>query len=346
MTGEIPANNWVRCRVSVIVPNYNGKELLEACLGSLLKMRMLADEIVVVDNDSKDGSEELVKQKFRSVSVLRLPSNAGFAAAVNRGVEISRGEFVAIVNNDVEVTRTWLAELLPILLEDPEIAAATGKLLFKHRPTVINDLGGIILLNGAGLQRGLGMSDRVDHERTLVGVPSGAACLIRRSDYIAVGGFDEDYFAYFEDVDLGWRLWQRRRKVVNVPKAVAYHAWRSTARKFGFQFRDYHGAKNSFANFVKNAQRSYLAQAAILWVLRLIVKEVLRLRASHQTSLPATLRASFWCVRNFPNLLASRKRIQKLRTMQDAELMRLGVLARLDYRSASPMWISLLDSFA
>ena len=317
--------------VSAVVPNFNGKAVLEACLNSLQNVKSFVDglEIIVVDNGSSDGSRELVLRDFKSVKMVPLGMNEGFAAAVNVGVRASRGEFVAILNNDVEVATDWLVHLMNTLRNDESVAAATGKLLFKHEPKIVNDLGGTVLLSGSGFQRGLGTLDREMGKTTFVGVPTGAACLVRRKDFLETGGFDNSYFAYFEDVDLGWRLWQRGRKVAHVPLAVAYHEWRSTARRLGIEFRAYHGAKNSFANFVKNGQARYLPEAATLWMLRLLIQSIRCIEFGEAMAILAMLRAIAWCAGNLKRLLASRRRIQRRRTVSDAELVRLGVVGSL-----------------
>jgi GT2 family glycosyltransferase len=319
-----------RPSVSVIIANYNGRDFLEACLKSLERMRPPRGgfEIVVVDNGSVDGSQEFVSRRFKSIRLVSLSTNVGFASAVNLGVKTSLGDFVAIVNNDVEVTAGWLIQLLAAFSQDSQVAAAAGKLLFKQRPEIINDQGGTILLSGAGFQRGLGAPDRETRETIPVGVPTGAACVIRKSDFLASGGFDDSYFAYFEDVDLGWRLWQRGRKVVYVPRAVAYHEWRATARKLGIHFRAHHGAKNSFANVVKNAQTRYLPEAALLWTLRLTRQIITSMKTDGGDAI-AILEAITWCPRHLKNLLACRRRIQRYRTVSDTELVKLRVLGRL-----------------
>lgn len=313
----------------MVVPNYNGKHVLVECLQSLQRLRLARHkcEIIVVDNGSTDGSKERVARQFKSVRLISLKTNAGFASAINLGVKSSLGQYVALVNNDVEVTRDWLLQLLLALRKDTRISVVTGKLLFKNNPRIVNDLGGIISLNGIGFQRGLGDVDRHIRRRKLVGVPSGAACLIRKADFLDVGGFDDSYFAYFEDVDLGWRLWQRGRGVAFIPSAVAYHQWRVTAQKLGGQFRPYHGSKNSFANLTKNAQRRYFPEAAVLWALTSIV-HILPPLATAESAL-STLKALAWCARNFKPLLAKRRVIQLSRRVTDTELMELGVLCGL-----------------
>jgi GT2 family glycosyltransferase len=316
--------------VSVIVPNFNGRDILEQCLNSLMNAHYHRNqlEIIVVDNGSTDGSQEMLGRKH-GVKLVALGENEGFAAAVNSGVKESKGEFIALVNNDVELSPEWFDRVVAALSKDAKIAAATGKVLFRDRPKTVNDLGDTLLLNGAGLHRGLGMPDEARAEIAYVGAPSGAACLIRKSDFLAVGGFDDSYFAYFEDIDLGWRFWLSGHKVVCVSSAVAYHRWRWTAKRFGNEFKCYHDAKNSFATFVKNAERRYLPEAFLLWILRVLFDGVRRTKAGDGRAIIGIVRSLSWCSRNLRPLLSKRSRIQHRRIISDSYLIELGVLGRL-----------------
>jgi GT2 family glycosyltransferase len=316
--------------VTIIIPNFNGRPVLEGCLRSVLELDYPRDrlETIVVDNGSTDGSRELVRRTPR-IRLVALSANEGFATAVNVGVRESAGEFVAFVNNDVELSAGWLLKLLTVFLRDPEVAAASGKLLFKHPPGVVNDLGDTVLVNGAGLHRGLGTLENEALEMEYVGAASGAACLVRKSAFFATGGFDDSYFAYFEDVDLGWRFWELGFKVVCDPSAVAYHLWQATSRKFGTALRVYHCAKNSFATFLKNAQSKVLPQAFLLWFLRLLLEVVRSLKRRDPYSALAIVKSLGWCWRNLRVILVKRKLIQARRLVSDADLMRLGVLGSL-----------------
>ncbi len=312
--------------VSVIIPNLNGREMLRTCLSSLFQLSFPRDqfEIVVVDNGSVDGSQELAKQL--NVRLVSLGRNEGFASAVNFGVREAKGEFVALINNDVEVSSGWLTELLAVLLREGDVVAATGKLLFKDNSELVNDLGGVLLLNGAGFHRGLGTRDICWLKGSYVGAPSGAACLMRRSAFLAVDGLDNAYFAYFEDVDLGWRLWQRGFKIAFCPSAVAHHAWQSTSKRFGARFRAYHCGKNSFANFLKNAQREYLPEAFLLWTLRLFLEVGRYLRSGDGWAILGIAESINWCRLNLKSILTSRKQVQQQRIVSDSGLIRTGIL--------------------
>ena len=315
--------------VSVIIPNFNGREVLEDCFKSIEALQYPPSrlEVLVVDNGSNDGSQEFVRQNKR-FRLIELQRNDGFAAAANLGAKESKGEFIALINNDVELSPDWVQQILKPFLSDPKVGAATGKLLLKDRPDVVNDLGAILLLNGAGLHRGLGLMDRGFDNTALVGAPSGAACVIRKRDFLAVGGFDDTYFAYFEDVDLGWRLWRSGRTVIYVPAAVAYHRWRYTAKRFGNEFTSFHNAKNSFSNLMKNVEAPNLLKGFLLWVLRLLYDAARQLNARDARGIIGIIRSLMWGERNFKVLLIKRQRMGA-REVADSELIKLGVLGGL-----------------
>jgi len=181
-------------------------------------------EIVIVDNGSKDGSVEFIQANYPHVRLITFEHNTGFSVAVNRGIVESQGEFVALLNNDTVVDPNWLLEVVKAMKEHPEIASAGCKMLAYDDPTMLDGAGD-------GYRRG-GLPGRIGHreldtgrfdsERYILGACGGAA-LYRRRLFDDIGLFDEDYFAYLEDVDLGLRAQSAGYKCLYVPKAIVYH---------------------------------------------------------------------------------------------------------------------------
>ncbi len=211
-------------RVSVVIPNWNGKRFLAGCLDSLATQTYDKVEVIIVDNGSADGSVELLQEQYPWVKLIRFEKNTGFSFAVNAGIRASDGEFVALLNNDTVVEADWLAEMVRAMRELPDIGSTGCKMLaFDDRA----------LLDGAGdgYRRG-GLPGRIGHRekdlgqfdtpRYILGACGGAA-LYRRSMLDEIGLFDEDYFAYLEDVDLGLRAQSAGYKCRYVPSAVIYH---------------------------------------------------------------------------------------------------------------------------
>lgn len=211
-------------RVSVIVVNWNRRDLLHACLKSLQRQTNTEFEIIVVDNGSADGSPEMVNREYPSVQVIRNDENRGFCAANNQGIQTSQGEFVALLNNDAEAEPAWLESLMRALDARPDCGMAASKILVWEDPTRIDKAGHLIYPDGQNRGRGSGELDRGQYdlpEDTLW--PDGCAALYRREMLTAIGGFDEDFFAYADDAELGLRARIAGWGCVYAPAAVVRH---------------------------------------------------------------------------------------------------------------------------
>jgi GT2 family glycosyltransferase len=193
--------------VSVVLPNWNGRRWLPNCLRSLAGQQLAAAELIVVDNGSHDGSVEYLELEHPDVRVLPLGRNTGFAYAANRGLEAARCEFVALVNTDVVLAPDWIARVAGALDAHPQAAAVACKMLALDDPSYVYDAGDVLRRDGACEQRGRFCRDdgRWDLPGDVFGACAGAA-LYRRNPVLELGGFDERYFAYLEDVDLAMRL--------------------------------------------------------------------------------------------------------------------------------------------
>ena len=196
-----------RQRVSVVIPNWNGSGWLAGCLQSIAEQTLAPDEVIVVDNGSDDGSLEYLRDQHPRVRALAQRRNTGFAFAANRGIEAASGELVALINTDVVLSPDWLARMAAALRVRPAAASVACKMLSLSEPGVLYDAGDILRRDGACEQRGRFMPDggAYDVPGDVFGACAGAA-LYRRDAVLGVGGFDERYFAYLEDVDLALRL--------------------------------------------------------------------------------------------------------------------------------------------
>jgi GT2 family glycosyltransferase len=235
---ERTAHGQAAARVTAIVLNYDGRELLEAVLPSLFAQDYRDFRVLVVDNGSRDGSAAMVRERWPTVQVLELPDNVGVAAALNRGVRCAAGsQYVALLNNDLELDPGWLGRLVGTLEEYPGAASATGKMLNFHRRDELDGAGDLLMWSGAASHRGVGEPDdgRYDEPASVFSPCAGAA--LYRSEALAnVGEFDEDFFAYQEDVDWGFRAqlygWSARYE----PRAIAYHMGGATTRRDGSRY--------------------------------------------------------------------------------------------------------------
>ena len=207
----------------MVVVNWNRKELLRACLRSLAAQRDVTFETIVVDNGSDDGSADMAEKEF-GARVIRNRANRGFCAANNQGIAEARGEFVALLNNDAEAEPAWLASLQTACASRPEIGMAASKVLVWEDPTRIDKTGHLMFPDGQNRGRGTGAVDhgQYDKEEEVLW-PDGCAAMYRKKMLDEIGGFDEDFFAYGDDAELGLRARIAGWRCVYTPRAVVRH---------------------------------------------------------------------------------------------------------------------------
>jgi len=216
--------------VTIIIPNWNGRQWLPACLAAIAGQTQAPVDVIVVDNGSDDGSLEYLTAEHPAVSVIELGRNTGFAHAANCGIAAATSPFVALINTDVVLGRDWVERSVQVLSADERTAAVATKMLQLDNPDEVYDAGDTLRRDGACEQRGrFGRDDgRYDEAGEIFGACAGAA-VYRRDAVLAVGGFDERFFAYLEDVDLALRLrlagWRCRYE-----PTVALHAGESSSR--------------------------------------------------------------------------------------------------------------------
>jgi GT2 family glycosyltransferase len=218
----------------VVVVTRNRRDLLKACLQSLTRQNLNQPfEVVVVDNGSDDGSSEMVLHDYGSISnsasrfrleLVRNLDNRGFCAANNQGFAASNSEFIALLNNDAEAEPDWLAKLQSAFDERPDVGMAASKILVYEDPRRIDKAGHLIYPDGQNRGRGSGEKDRGQYDRLEeVLWPDGCACMYRRAMLDEIGGFDEDFFAYADDAELGLRARIAGWKCLYIPGAVVRH---------------------------------------------------------------------------------------------------------------------------
>lgn len=209
---------------TIVIPNWNGERWLPALFASIREQSLQPSEVIVVDNGSTDSSLEMLAAMTPAPTLVSLPSNAGFAAAVNLGIRKATTEFVALVNTDIVLERDWIERTQASLSADDRAGSAQTKMLDLSDPTMIYDTGNWLRRDGAAEQRGRWRRDSGDFDQPgEVWSACAGAALYRRDAVLRVGGFDELLFTYLEDVELGLRLHLDGWKCLYIP-SVALHA--------------------------------------------------------------------------------------------------------------------------
>lgn len=241
-------------RVAVVIVNWNGEPFLEQCLAALMTQTVKPYEIILVDNASSDGSIEITR-RFPAVRLVALDQNTGFARGNNLAIETAskEAEWIALINPDAFAEPYWLEALLLAAESNPGFDVFASKLVNAADPTMLDGAGDAYHISGLVWRMGHGypvpISAESEHE---VFSPCAAAALYRRSALCEIGGFDEDYFCYVEDVDLGFRLRLAGHRCLYVPQSVAHHVGSGTTGGLHSNFSIYYGHRNLVWTFIKN----------------------------------------------------------------------------------------------
>ena len=229
--------------VSIIIPHFNGTDILSNCLDSLLSHDRKPEEIIVVDNGSTDDSVDMLKLHYPEVKLLTLTKNTGFTGANNAGLKEASGDMIVLLNNDCIVEKGWLNSLLH-RMEDDSIGAVTSSMRNIDNKDIIDSAGGE--LDWMGFFRDVGRGDPIELHSTLTDIPfpCGGAVMIRRSALPSPTAlFWEDLFIYYEDLDLGFELNRTGWRIVYEPKAVVRHVHSATALQFNY-LKEYSCTRN------------------------------------------------------------------------------------------------------
>ena len=230
--------------ISVIIPNFNGAGFLPALFSNLKKVILPEFEIIFIDNGSTDNSVFLVKKLYPKVKVIKNKSNLGFGAAVNQGIKAAREPYVCLLNNDVILKDSWFKYMIASIKKHPNIACFCGTVLNKNG-TSVESMGIDFDWSGKCLQL-------KSHPAGPVWGSSAAVVIYQKNILFNIGCFDPHYFAYLEDVDVAFRLQQKKYQTLLIPQAIAYHLGGGTADKMG-NFR----AKQTFRNWIYFILKNY-----------------------------------------------------------------------------------------
>jgi len=246
--------------LSFVVVTYNSRHIVQKCLESILAQEPPPSDIVIVDNASSDGTIEFIRSTYPDITIVENKHNLGYGKGNNIGVRRVAAPLVAIINPDVALDKSWSWHVIRALASHPNCAAVEGKLLLAGEPGILNSRGSAFSPLGFGCVTGYGEADLDEFEPRRVAYPSGAAFAIRRKAFIEVGGFDDHYFLYHEDVDLGLRLYKAGWSVLYAPRAIAYHDYRSGLNAAKIALLE----ENRWRTLAKNMPREYFIRCGPL----------------------------------------------------------------------------------
>lgn len=239
-------------KVSVVIPNYNGKAFLEGCLKSLENQSISEFETILVDDGSSDGSVDYVREHFPKVRIIELSENGGFCRAVNRGIQASETPYVLLLNNDVEADRDFVREMLAGIRKNRRCFSCSAQLRNLHRPELIDDAGDYYCALGWAFALGKDRPLAAYQKPRRIFASCGGAAIYRKALFEKIGYFDEKHFAYLEDIDLGYRARIYGYENWYLPKAVVYHAGSGTTGSRYNEFKVRHSSRNNVYMIYKN----------------------------------------------------------------------------------------------
>ncbi|NJN16413.1 MAG: glycosyltransferase family 2 protein [Oscillochloris sp.] len=306
----------MRPAISAVIPTYNALRFLPACLSALRTQLSPADEIILVDNRSRDGAGAWARRYAPDVRVLDLPENRGFAGGTNAGIAAARGELLLLINDDALAEPGCVDALWAALRDRPAAGAAAGVLVFSRRPQLIASAGIQVRRDAVARDREIGtpLAQLPAVPLPIFGV-SGGLALLRRETIADIGSFAAHFFSYLEDVDLAWRMQLRGWESVLAPGAVARHVYSATGGE-GSRFKQRLLGRNRLWVLVRCLPAPLLREC-LPAILRYELQAITYAALARQV---AMITGRVEALRELPRLLAERRAIQSRRTAPVAAL--------------------------
>lgn len=235
---------------SVVIPHWNGKQFLQPCLDALRNQTYGNFEVIIVDNNSEDGSQDYIKAHYPEVTLIELPENRGFTGACNAGMEASQGDIVSLLNNDTEVDSRWIEAVVSAFARHDEVGIVASKMMLFDKRDTFHTAGDGFTVDGQAFNRGVWQKDEGQFdEEAYVFSACGGSSAYRRELLDEIGFLDDDYFFLLEDVDIAWRAQLAGWRTLYTPDAIVYHHLSATGGGVTASFYD---GRNSLHLLVKN----------------------------------------------------------------------------------------------
>ena len=279
-----------KIQISIIIPNFNGEQFLKECLNSIKKQNFSHYEVIIVDNGSNDGSVEYIKDNYSEFTLIQNQKNLGFATAVNQGIKSSNAEYVFLLNNDTELEVECVSKLLNCIDKDENIFGVSSKMIQNQDRNLIDDAGDEYTLLGYTKKVGNNRSTELYQSKREIFSACAGAALYRRNIFDIIGYFDENFFAYMEDVDISYRARIYGFKCVYCPEAVVYHDVSATSGSKYNAFKIRLAARNNVYVPYKNMPWPQLILNLLFLILGFLIKYLVFLKKGHGNDYMAGLK--------------------------------------------------------
>lgn len=325
--------------VSIIVVNWNGRNLLQDCLGAILDQSYQNYEIIVVDNASQDDSVDFITKRYPRVKVISLKENTGFTGGNITGVNAASGEFIVLLNNDATLSKDWLHHMVTALREDNSLGSCSSKIIIDGT-NKIDSVGDTFTTAFTGTKIGEYQQESLFEQKCLVPGACAAAVIYKKEMLDRIGFLDEDFYLNHEDTDLNMRAWLAGWKCLFVPEAVVYHKVSASIGVLS-DTSVYFFSRNNEWVWVKNVPLKYI----ILKFPQRVIYELASFGyfCVLKNKWKPFLRGKFDALKGVRTMLKKRKQIQALIKLSDSEI-RGGLVPVLDYlktRLVTSSWNNL-----
>lgn len=329
--------------LSIIIPNYNNYDLLKKCIDSILPQIDSNSEIIIIDNgsiniDNTNYFKTNIKES--NIKFIFFAQGLGFSKAVNIGIKQAKGTYIAILNNDTELSPEWIKNIILTFEQNTVVMYVTSKIKSLPSKGIFDDVGDVLLSSGKVHKIGNGEKNtgQYDEQKIVFGA-SGCASAYRREFFSKVGYFDEDFFAYLEDIDLSFRAFHQGLNCLYVPDAVVYHLGSATTGSKYNKFTAFYLAQNTINVIVKNYPLRIIAKSFLSIISHLLMLQVFCITKGLGISF---FKGFLSGIKMSKKMLFKRKEIMQKRTLSDLEIQKMFRENKKLYKISKSRRIKLL----
>ncbi len=307
-------------KVSIIVVNFNQKLLTLNCLKSLEKVTYPNYEVIVVDNNSQDGSTVAVSRRYPQTKQIVNLANLGYVGGNNIGIKHARGKYLLILNNDTKVTPSFIEPLIEDFQKCPDLGIVQSKIFIMDKPDLLDNVASYLTNTGFIYHVGYLEKNKPEYQTFREIFAAKGACMMIDRKILKLGAFDDQFWCYFEETDLCWRAWVMGYKIGFEPRSVIIHKMGATSTTMKSAFIHYHSFKNRIRTIIKNT-----APITLLWMLPIhlttcIGLAIFFLFSGQVKGSLSILKAILWNLQMFDETWKIRKKIQSKRKVSDNEI--------------------------